>query len=101
MAFEEDGQAAAQDQRSSEKRVELGHEKDCLNNEVTAPGGEAGEPIVTAKTWIVCVVCGKSTRCNLKARRRSSPWHTDPLPRLWPLILGRARHVSHRRLDCR
>lgn len=58
MAFvEENGQVAAQDQHSSsEKGVELGHEKG-LNNGVTAQGDEAGEPTVTAKTWIVCVVC--------------------------------------------
>ncbi|KAI7159816.1 hypothetical protein KC324_g13526, partial [Hortaea werneckii] len=56
MAFEENGQAVAQDQHSSEKGVELGPDEKGVNNGVTAHGDEAGEPTVTAKTWIVCVI---------------------------------------------
>ncbi|RMY53202.1 hypothetical protein D0865_05375 [Hortaea werneckii] len=56
MAFEENGQAVAQDQHSSEKGVEQGPDEKGVNNGVTAHGDEAGEPTVTAKTWIVCVI---------------------------------------------
>ena len=56
MAVEAPPQMGDQDQRSSDKEIELGHEKG-VNNGVTAHGLEAGEPTVTLKTWIVCVVC--------------------------------------------
>ena len=100
MAFEENGQVAAQDQHSSEKGVELGHEKG-LNNGVTAHGDEAGEPTVTAKTWIVCVVCERINQIQPSSQtQKLTMAYTDPLPGLWPVFLGRPRHVSHRCLDC-